>query len=100
LRDLSVQPEVKIMRTHQAVAVVAVILVGLVAKHYYFPTSAAVASINVSQMSLDYPDAKYLPVQAMHDMTFVFAAENPAVKEVPAPAQKMHDMTFVFSDGD
>jgi hypothetical protein len=33
-------------------------------------------------------------------MTFVFAAENPAVKDVPAPAQKIHDMTFVFSDGD
>ncbi len=88
------------MRAHHAFAVIAVILLGLGAKYYFFPTPTAQASINVSQMSLDYPDMKYLPVQAMNDMTFVFSAENPAIKDVPAPVQKMHDMTFVFSDGD
>ncbi len=88
------------MRTHQAVAVVAVVLLGFGAKQYFFSTPTAHASINVSQMSLDYPDVKYLPVQKLDDMTFVFTGENPALKEVPAPAQKLHDMTFVFSDGD
>ncbi len=88
------------MRARHTVAIVAVILLGFGAKYYFFPTSAALADINVSQASLDYPDAKYLPVQAMHDMTFVFSSENPAVKDVPVPVQKLHDMTFVFSDGD
>jgi len=91
---------VKPMRTHQAVAVIAVVLLGFGAKHYFFPTPTADARTSPYQMSLDYPDAKYLPLQQMHDMTFVFADENPVVNDVPVRVQKMHDMTFVFSDGD
>lgn len=88
------------MRARHALAVIAVILLGLGAKYYFFPTPTAQASINVGQMSLDYPDMKYLPVQAMNDMTLVFAGGNPAIQDAPVPVQKMHDMTFVFSDGD
>ena len=98
----AVEPEAaNIMRTHQAIAIVAVILLGFSVKQYFFSTSSADASTNAYRMStLDYPDMKYLPLQQMHDMTFVFSDEQPVVTDTPVRVQKMHDMTFVFSDGD
>lgn len=68
------------MRVHHVIAVVAVLLIGLGAKQYFFPPMAAEADIraipsstmNVLQMHIDHPN---LPEQKTHDMTFVFDRE-------------------------
>jgi hypothetical protein len=70
------------MRAHHAIAVVAVLVVGLGAKQFLFPPKQAdaniiavpSASVNVLQMHWDI-DTKSLPVQKMHDMTFVFNSD-------------------------
>lgn len=69
------------MRPHHVVAVVAVILIGFGAKLFFFPTPAAEANIhavpsasmNVLQMHVDYPNIKNLPVQNVHDLSFVYS---------------------------
>jgi hypothetical protein len=70
------------MRTHHAVAVVVVLILGLGAKQFFFPPQDAEASIradqavslNVLQMHRDM-DMKNLPVQRVHDMALVFDAD-------------------------
>jgi hypothetical protein len=69
------------MRPHHGLAVVAIILIGLGVKLFFFPTPAAEAdthailsaNMNVLQMHKDYRNLKDLPVKKMHDMTFVFS---------------------------
>ena len=67
------------MRAHHAIAVVAVLVIGVGAKQYLFPPIKAEAnipsaSLNVFQMQIDHPN-KTQPVQKMHDMTFVYDSE-------------------------
>jgi hypothetical protein len=74
-RDLSAQPEVPIMRSHHAIAVVAAILIALGVKLLFFSAPAAEAdihavksdSMNVLQMHIDHPNMKNLPVQDVKD---------------------------------
>ena len=69
------------MRAHHVIAVIAVLVIGVGVKQFFFPATQAEADIqaagsarmNVLQMQTDYPNIKNLPVQKMHDMTFVFA---------------------------
>ena len=69
------------MRAHHAIAVVAVILISFGVKMFFFsaPTAEAdihagpSASMNVLQLQIDHPNRNNLPVQKMHDMTFVFS---------------------------
>jgi hypothetical protein len=65
------------MRKHHVIAVLAVLLIGVVAKQFFFPPKAAEAdtrasNMNIRQIHLDHPN---LPAQEMHDMTFVFDSE-------------------------
>jgi hypothetical protein len=82
-RSVKSQPKAMeaFMRAHHAIAVVAVILIGFGVKLFFFSTPAAEAdthaipsaSMNVLQMHIDHPNRNNLPVQKMHDMTFVFS---------------------------
>jgi len=64
------------MRTNHAVALVTVVLVGIGAKLFFFaaPPPDAVASpgLDISRMNKD----KKLPVQKLHDKTFVFSPDD------------------------
>ena len=68
------------MRLHHVIAVVAVLAVGFGAKQLFFPPMKAEAdispsfSMNVLQMH-HHMNVKTLPVQKMHDMTFVFDSD-------------------------
>lgn len=68
------------MRIHHVIAVVAVLVVGFGAKQFFFPPVKAEAdigpsvSMNVLQMHHDI-NMQNLPVQKMHDMTFVFDSD-------------------------
>ncbi len=66
------------MRLHHVIAVAAVLVVGLGAKQFFFPPKAEadipVASMNVFQIQFDH--GKDLPLQKMHDMSFVFSEVN------------------------
>ena len=68
------------MRAHHVIAVVAVLVVGFGAKQFFFPPMKAEADINPSismkvlQMHQD-TNMQNLPVQKMHDMTFVFDSD-------------------------
>jgi molybdenum-dependent DNA-binding transcriptional regulator ModE len=71
------------MRAQHVIAVVAVLVVGLGAKHFLFPPKQADAGINavhsasanVLQMHRDI-DTKSLSVQKMNDKTFIFTDEE------------------------
>lgn len=70
------------MRAHHVIAVIVVLVLGLGAKQFFFPAQKAEADINaVTRAGLDVlqmqsqPNMKNLPVQTMHDMTFVFDVE-------------------------
>jgi hypothetical protein len=81
----SVKPQLRameaFMRAHHAIAVVAAILIGFGVKLFFFPAPAAEAdmhavessNMNVHQMHIDHPSRNNLPVQKMHDMTFVYS---------------------------
>jgi hypothetical protein len=61
------------MRTRHVIAIVAAILVGFGLKLTFFsgPIAAAdVGSVNISEM---HQNIKNLPVEKLHDMTFVFS---------------------------
>ena len=65
------------MRKHHVIAVVGVLLIGLGVKQFFFPPKAAEALpyagfTDIRQMHIDH---RNLPVQKMHDMTFVFDGE-------------------------
>ena len=64
------------MRRNYAVALVATILVGFAVKLFFFPAGPAEAeprnSLDISRMHL----GKDLPVQHLHDMSFVFSQEH------------------------
>jgi hypothetical protein len=72
------------IRKHHVIAVLAVLVIGLGAKQYFFPPIKAEAnihavpsaSINVLQMQIDYPNGNNLPQQKMNDTTFVFSDPN------------------------
>jgi len=82
-RSVTHQPRAKeaFMRAHHVIAVVAVLVVGLGAKQFFFPVTEAEAdihavpsaSMDVLQMHNDHPNRNNLPVQKVHDMTFVFS---------------------------
>ena len=69
------------MRAYHVITVVAVLVIGLVAKQFLFPPKQAnaninavpSASVNVLQM---HRDLKSLPVQKMNDKTFIFTDEE------------------------
>ena len=68
------------MRAHHVIAVVAVLVVGFGAKQFFFPPMKAEADINpsISMNVLQMHQAtnmQNLPVQKMHDMTFVFDSD-------------------------
>jgi len=71
------------MRVHHVIFVIAALLVGLGLKQYFFPPLAAqaeipaspTASMNVLQMHVDHPNGNDLPVERMHDMSFIFDSE-------------------------
>jgi molybdenum-dependent DNA-binding transcriptional regulator ModE len=68
------------MRAHHLMAVIIVFIIGLGAKEFLFPPIKADADVrpsaglNVLQMQRDL-DMKRLPVQSLHDLTFVFDSE-------------------------
>lgn len=68
------------MRKHHVIAVLAVLIIGFGAKQFFFPPVKAEAdispsvSMNVLQMHHDI-NMQNLPVQKMHDMTFVFDSD-------------------------
>ncbi len=69
---------------HQAIAVVAIIVISFGLKMLFLPAPTAEAVIHVApSASMD-----------VHQMQIDHANGN------SSPAQKMHDMTFVFSDSD
>jgi hypothetical protein len=82
--SITYQPRVMeaVMRARHVIAVVAVLVIGLGAKQFWFPPQQAdagtnavrSASVNVLQMHRDI-DTKSLPVQKMRDTTFVFDSE-------------------------
>jgi hypothetical protein len=66
------------MRAHHVIAIVAVILVGVGMKLTFFPAPTAEAdSLSIKSVSLDisqmHQNTKNLPVQKLHDMSFVFS---------------------------
>ena len=69
------------MRAHHAIAVVTVILISFGVKMFFFsaPTAEAdihagpSASMDILQLHIDHPNRNNLPVQKMHDMSFVFS---------------------------
>ena len=66
-----------VMRAHHVIAIVAVILVGVGVKLTFFAAPTAEAgSLSIKSVSLDisqmHQNTKNLPVQKIHDMTFVF----------------------------
>jgi len=68
-----------VMRAHHVIAIVAVILVGVGVKLTFFAAPTAEAeSLSVKSVSLDisqmHQNTKNLPVQKLHDMSFVFYA--------------------------
>lgn len=67
------------MRAHHAIAVLAVLVVGIGAKEFFFPPIKAEAEINAISMNIVQihkdTNTKVLPVQKMHDMTFVFDSD-------------------------
>ena len=83
----SVKPQPRAMealvRAHHVIAVVAVLVIGLGAKQYFFSPMQAEAdihavpsaSMNVLKMHIDHPNRNNLPSQKMNDMTFVFDSE-------------------------
>ena len=65
------------MRKHHVIAVIVVLFIGLGVKQFSFPPKAAEAlpyagNTDIRQMHIDH---RNLPVQKMHDMSFVFEGE-------------------------
>jgi hypothetical protein len=65
------------MRKHHVLAVVAVLLIGVVAKQFFLQPKVADAdtragNMDIRQTHIDHPN---LRAQKMHDMTFVFDSE-------------------------
>ena len=66
------------MRAHHAITIVAAILVGFVLKLIFFSAPIAVADVgSVKSVSMDisemHQNIKNIPVEKLHDMTFVFS---------------------------
>jgi len=68
-----------LMRAHHVIAVFAVLIVGLGAKQFLFSVTQAeadlhaVSSVSTIQMHMDYRNIDRLPVQKVHDMSFVYS---------------------------
>jgi molybdenum-dependent DNA-binding transcriptional regulator ModE len=82
--SITYQPRVMeaVMRARHVIAVVAVLVIGLGAKQFWFPPQQAdagnevrSASVNVLQMHRDI-DTKSISVQKMNDKTFIFTDED------------------------
>jgi nitrate/TMAO reductase-like tetraheme cytochrome c subunit len=62
------------MRSHSVIAIAAVILVGFGVKLAFFSAPNAAADLGSTEsVSVSVPPTKMLPVQKIHDMTFVFS---------------------------
>jgi hypothetical protein len=66
------------MRAHHAITIVAAVLVGFGLKLIFFSAPIAVADVgSFKDMSMDisemHRNIKNLPVEKLHDMTFVFS---------------------------
>ena len=69
------------MRTHPAIAVVTIILVGFGLKLTFFSAPIATADVGSTKgVSIDvavmHKNIKNLPVEKFHDMTFVFSSDG------------------------
>lgn len=68
-----------LMRAHHVIAVFAILMVGWGAKQFLFTFSEAEANLLVvpsvapMQMHIDYQNIDNLPVQRVHDMTYVYS---------------------------
>jgi DNA-binding transcriptional LysR family regulator len=79
----SSQPRAKeaFMRAHHVIAVIAVLVIGLGVKQFFFPPIKAEAelhpvSMDVLQMQVDHPNRNNLPQQKTNDMSFVFSESD------------------------
>ena len=64
------------MRAHHLIAVVVVLVIGLGAKLFLFPPKKAEADIRPSaNMNISQMQRENLPMQKMHEMTFVFDSD-------------------------
>ena len=71
------------MRVRYVVAIAAILVIGLGARVVTSSVSGAHAyleartndSMNVLQMHRDYPNMKNVPLQKVHDMTFIFPGD-------------------------
>jgi len=62
------------MRSHSLIAIAAVILVGFGVKLAFFSAPNAAADLNSARnVDVSVAQTKNLPVQKIHDMTFVFS---------------------------
>ena len=66
------------MRAHHVITIIAVILVGVGLKLTFFAAPAAEAdSLSIKSVSLDisqmHQNTRNLPVQKLHDMSFIFS---------------------------
>jgi hypothetical protein len=62
------------MRSHPIITIVTVILVGFGVKLAFFSAPKAAADLgSTSSVGLSGPQTKMLPVEKVHDMTFVFS---------------------------
>lgn len=62
------------MRSHSVIAIAAVILVGFGVKLAFFSAPNAAANLNSTRsVDVSVAQTKNLPVQKIHDMTFVFS---------------------------
>jgi hypothetical protein len=66
------------MRAYQVLAIVAVILIGFSVKLIFFnPPVAEADSVSIQPVRMDisqlHQNAKNIPIQTIHDMSFVFA---------------------------
>jgi hypothetical protein len=72
------------MRRLQSIAIVAVLVIGFGTKQIFFSPTKAGADIhvipsvtmNVLQMHFDHPNPNSLPVERIHDMTFVYSDDD------------------------
>jgi hypothetical protein len=61
------------MRTHPVTAFATAIVVGFAVKWAFFDTSNALPHLGTPRVTASVGQTNLLPVQKIHDMTFVFA---------------------------
>ena len=64
------------MRARYATSIIALVLVGFAVKLFFFPAPPAEAEMRPSLDTSRMHVGKELPVQKLHDMSFVFSRED------------------------